>query len=182
MGNAIVLEGRHGTTQSRSASIQATGFKPELGRRGTGAYLWSNSHYAEYLAKSWWRFKLEKKLYENDTNKKCSVILARLQIQEEEFIDLDEKFLKDEIALLCLEKDLNADTKDEEISGLYDMFLSRIEKKLGSEFKVHESAVATPSRKHFFNYPERILGPPRCYIVRDISCIKQLTLTSYSDE
>ncbi|MDD2468573.1 MAG: hypothetical protein PHI97_31740 [Desulfobulbus sp.] len=177
----IVLEGSHGTTKSRADSIQATGFRMEGGRRGTGAYFWCEGAYAEYLAKSWWNFGLTKKIFKDDTDKTCSVISVQLQVQEDEFIDLEDKFLKNEIADLCLKNDLDSSAKDEEISGFYDMFLSQLEKKLGKEFKVHESAVNTAGSTYFPKYPERILGPPHCYIVRDPNCIELLDISNCSE-
>ncbi len=177
MGDLIVLQGSHGTTKSRADSIQTSGFKMGGGRRGTGAYFWCEGPFALYLAECWCKFGLAKNIYNDDKDKNCSVISVQLQVQDDEFIDLEDKFLKNEIANLCLKHNLDASTKDEEISGFYDMFLSQLEEKLGKEFKVHESAVNTAGSTHFPKYPEKVLGPPHCYIVRDSSCIELLKVS-----
>lgn len=172
MADIITLEGTHGTTVSRALSIEANGFKTCEGRLGTGAYFWSGSPYAEYLAKSWWDFDKYRKKYWKDENKKCAIIWAHFIVEEDRFLDLDDKEIKNSLAELCLRKGIGFSVRDRELAATIMRFVSGIEEKLGIKFKIMESTISTAPKEFVTKYPLSVLGSPSCYIVLDTTCIK----------
>lgn len=168
----VEVRGVHGTSVSRAQGIQINGFQKSRGRFGIGVYFWSESPYAEYLAKSWWNFQnTTKNRYSKDKNKGCAVIWGRCQSLENEFLDLDNREIKNRLAELCIEKKLGYTTNSRNLAAIIVLFVSKLEEKLGITFKVIETTVATAPKEFVENYPIGALGAPSCLIVFDEACI-----------
>lgn len=171
MEKTINPQGTHGTTVSRAANIQLNGFEISKGRLGKGAYFWSDSPYADYLAQSWWKFSYKDGRYTADKNKECAIIWATFQIKEDELLDLDDKELKKGLAELCLNKGIGYTAKTHELAAIITCFVVQIEKKLGLKFRILESTIATAPKEFVDKYPIGALGEPTCYVVLDTACI-----------
>lgn len=173
----IEVRGAHGTSVSRANSIQKNGFQKSNGRFGRGVYFWSESPYAEYLAKSWWNFQsTTKDLYKYDSNKGCAVIWGLCQLLENEFLDLDNKEIKKRLAELCIKRNLGYSINTRKLAATIVLFVSMLEKTLGNSFKVIETTVATAPKEFVEKYPISALGAPSCLIVFDEACINITTV------
>jgi hypothetical protein len=171
MGNEIELKGSHGTSISKARVIQKEGFKVSRGRLGIGVYFWRNNAYAEYLAESWWEFEFSKGKFKRDQNQGCSVIWANFKIEDNDFLDLNDKDINDGLAKFCIEKKLSFSNATREMASLITAYISRLENKLNHSFKVIESTVSTAPREFINKYPLAVLGSPSCYIVFNTECI-----------
>lgn len=171
MSTDITLQGTHGTSASRAKSIETHGFKKGKGRLGKGVYFWSFSPYAEYLAKSWWEFFSSQGRYNADGNKKCAIIWAQFRIKEDEFLDLDDKEIKNSLAELCRKEKIGCSIENRELAATIVCFVSKIEEKLGQKFKILESTISTPPKDFVKEYPLSVLGAPSCYVIFDPACI-----------
>lgn len=181
MTEEIELSGTHGTTASKADSIRDTGFKKSKGRLGRGVYFWRENPFAELLAKSWWKFETSRKRYAADSNKCCCVICARFKIKVNEYLDLDDKDIKDGLACLCIEKNLGYLTSDIEMAALITAFVKRLETKLDLEFKVIQSTVSTAPKHFVEEYPIKVIGSPSCYVVFCESCIEITNISTYEN-
>ena len=166
-----IIEGSHGTSKSRSERIMNEGFKLSSGRYGTGAYFWKKSYYYIELAKSWYMQAHHKGVYTEDSNDECAILIVELKCLKRRLLDFEKTDLKDKIAKLAAEKGIEI-TDNERISGLYDMFIKRLERESRCTFQLYCTRVAPPYRKFFPEYPIRIIGAPECIISRDQSCIQ----------
>lgn len=172
MSNDTIRGGAHGTSVTRANKIQKLGFKPSSGVLGTGVYFWKNGPYSRYLAWSWWKYKSSEQRYKFDSDRRCCTIEAVFDINEQEFLDLEDKDIKEAFATLCFEKKLTRSSHRRECAAILNSFIQRLEDKLGIVFKVMESSVTTPPPKFCDGYPLSSLGAPRCYIVFDSACVR----------
>jgi hypothetical protein len=176
MANVILIRGTHGTSVSRVTIIQKEGFKTTQGRLGQGAYFWSDGPFAEYLANSWWKYQQAKGKFAEDTNQDCGLVLVELKIEEQYFLDLNDKEIKDGLAQLCMSKNIRYKTSTREVAATIACFVSELEKELGHKFKVMESTIAPPPRNYTEKYPISTIGAPNCCIVFDTDCINIISV------
>jgi hypothetical protein len=174
MSEEIELAGVHGTSVTRTQSIQKNGFRKSLGRLGEGVYFWSDNPFAEYLAKAWWEFESSRNAYKDDENPNCSTIQASFQIEENDYLNLDERDIKNALAQLCIDQKLGYSANSKEMAATVMAFVERLEKKMDHKFKVMESTVSTAPKRFVDRYPVALLGAPSCCIVFDETCIKIL--------
>lgn len=168
----LELEGVHGTTVSRSLLIKKGGFRlPKSGRFLTGAYFWRKSRHSDALAEGWWRFQLSRKRYHSDQDSRCAILYVLLSVPEERYFDMERFEVKEELDLLAEETGLKGVN---ETAKLYDLFIGKLEQKLGTKFYVIELRVTAPPRDFCDAYPIHRLGPPFCYVARNVGCIKVL--------
>ena len=180
MENSFSLHGSHGTTVEKSKSIQEKGFEKSKGRFGDGIYFWCESPYAEYLAKSWWRFCVFDGRYAGGECNDCAIVWADIEINENEFLDLDQKDIKYNLATLCLKCGIGYEAKNREIASIITTFLSMLEEELDCKFKVIETSTAM-NKKFMEQYPISIIGAPGCYVVFDKRCIMINDITNCND-
>ncbi|MGB5686330.1 MAG: hypothetical protein WBM35_10980, partial [Candidatus Electrothrix sp.] len=152
MSSDIEIDGTHGTSVSRVASIQQEGFKPTNGRLGVGIYFWSKSIYSEYLACSWWRQQYEKGGYRDDKNTACGIINAKFRLEEKYFLDLNDKILKEKLAVICQEQNIKYRTDARQCAAVISLFVKKLEDKFNRQFKLLEMPVAPPDPKYAPNY------------------------------
>lgn len=160
--------GSHGTTESRYMAITHRGFQLTQGRAGKGVYLWRQSRHYTRLAVCWYKQQRKRGVYDQDSNPAGVVIIAVVNLDEDEYLDLEDPATKDAIAELAERRGINAFDANE-IAGLHDLFISRMEQKLGKAFAVISVRVAPPQN---CDYSIRLLGAPVTYIVRDPARIK----------
>lgn len=161
----ITHYGVHGTTASAADGIMTTGFKPSRdGRAGRGVYFWHVNRYSESLAIEWVRA-------ENHGRVKIALVYADLSCEEKEVLDLENQVFLDRFSELAFKKGITKGTKAEKISEFYDYYVSLLEDKLNTNFKLIKKKLAPP-RKEYSSYPIVALGAPLAYIVRDISIIR----------
>jgi len=173
----LTLKGTHGTTRSRIKKINIEGFKLSGGLVGKGIYFWSDGPYAHDLAVAWWEFNCSRNSYKVDEDITCTVILAFFLIEDHEFLDLEQKVIKDELASIAKKRNLNIYDK-RGASSVRALFIDRLEKRLSVKFKVIETSVTLPGKKFSNFYPLMLIGSPHCYIVLDTNCI-QIEKISY---
>ncbi len=171
----ISKKGSHGTSKVRAQIILSDGFISGSGRGGTGIYFWEESdHYIE-LSKAWYCQSCERKYFKDEKNPECAVLIAELLTNDKEFLDLEDDSLKN--AIFRLAKHFNIKDNDlSDLSALYDLFYENLENDLKINYKIISLRVAAPKTKFLKDYSIKILGVPRCLVVRDVNCIKKLYL------
>jgi hypothetical protein len=164
------LKGTHGTTETRAFSIKKNGFKISLGRVGNGVYFWCDGPYAEKLAEAWWEFCSDSGDYNSDPEKDCAILITSLNISENEYLDLEQKEIKSQLATLAVTK-LRRPREHADIHAVRTLFIRQLETKLRVTFKVIETSVSPPPKRYCEFYPIELLGAPHCYLALDNSCI-----------
>lgn len=177
----VVKFGTHGTSSDRAKKIARDGFRPSSGRGGSGIYFWAKSRYSHDLAVSWFKQCRDEGRYEQAPKPTCVVISAKLEAPEEKWLDLENPDLKEALLEQADARGLLQSTKTKEISGLYDLFISRLEDKLTKKFKIILLKVATPKSGYCGFYPMAFAGAPVCFIVRESSCIETLNQVEVPD-
>lgn len=172
----LELKGSHGTTESRAEIIgKEQAFKKESGRRGEGAYFWKRSRHYKKLAVAWHHRSLDNGKYWNDKKKECAVITCEFLIKESEFIDLETDEIRDNIAEIIEKHAISNSFK--KISGVFDMYLKRLEKEEKTFYKIIQARLSSPGKKYCEKfYPHLALGDPTCYIMRTNDCIRKITI------
>lgn len=161
----VTMEGAHGTSVSRANRIRSFGWQVSTGRGGTAAYFWKKHPRFVPLAIEWYQQRKEEGVYRHDRDPACTVILADLDAEEQEILNLigDEEF-KETIDVFAQEKKLPTNTNDE-ISAIIDLFISEMEVDEGVIYKIVVLEVATPRKSA---YPIKLIGAPICCANRTI--------------
>lgn len=175
--NTTVLElyGTHGTHEEAARSIINTGFRHGAGRGGSGVYFWHKNAFSTLLAEGWYNFSSKNNPdYKISEDSPFTCIEVKINVDNRNFLDLEHKVVKDRIAEIVLEKGYTRKIEEEEISAIYDRFVSRLEKELETNFYVRQLRVNPPItlRK---SYPQKIIGNPLCYVVNNNSLISLLS-------
>lgn len=137
----------------------------EPGRRGTGVYFWRESTYSTYLSISWWEFRTRGK------GNQCAVIHVVISVRDEEYFDTDDFSFKEAVIKVGSEKFGFDRLSNKELAGLYDLFISELEKANGVIYKVLEARVPLPPLEYCEKYPIKIIGVPHIYVVRHANCL-----------
>jgi len=171
----ICKTGTHGTSKSRALRIQSSSFRlsGSAGRAGSGVYFWDAELHGRKLAVAWHSLRFKQGEYKYDSEPNCSVIYTTLNFEKNRFLDLEDRKLKTSLGTLIEEK-CGADMgKDKEVGALYDLFIKKLEEKLGSKLQGFGVTVALPGKQEdCLFYPVKALGSPYCYVIREINCIK----------
>lgn len=171
MAERVKKYGDHGTTQANAEAILEQGFRIEAGRAGKGAYFWHRNHASRKLAEDWIRDRLEKNASPNAPSPKNAVIFCKLEAEANEVIDLNDAPLKDHLLRVMLPRvDNQRSFTTRQISGLYDLFVSEIEKRLKCSCKIVEVNLAPP-RSSLKWYRIEVVGAVLCYVARTKDCI-----------
>lgn len=171
--DSIEHRGIHGTTITKSRSIEKQGFQtPKLqGKKGTGIYFWmGHDDFSCKLAVGWYKQCFGEGRYSKDINQNCAVIFAVFNVNSEQFINIStpvfDKILREYKTRLNIHQ-----TKD--IAKLYDKIISKVENETGSRICLYLTQVFAPNRQYInFSSLDRVIGDPYCYIVRDVSIIR----------
>jgi hypothetical protein len=165
----MILYGTHGTTLTRTESIIKENFKTGSGRAGTGIYFWRKNEYSEILAEGWYKYSLNTNSYSSDNKKEFVCISVNINVQEDNFLDLEDVEIRDRLTRITFEKKMSNKASKKEITALYDIFIKDFEKELNLKFYVWLIRVSPPSEA--YKYPYKILGYPYCYVVNNNSLI-----------
>jgi len=166
----LIMRGTHGTTVARVVKVKTEGFKPDKGRRGTGIYFWAESSYSRDLAIGWWSYRISINGYQGDNDTRCAIIYGKMEINDNEFLNLEDYDIKQAIATIVYQK--NKELKKYEIAAIYDAFIKKVEEKSKIFFKILMACVDAPAPRFMRqSYPTDALGNPQCLIVRDPKCI-----------
>jgi hypothetical protein len=148
MKTQVELFGTHGTTKAKTRKISKEGFCPgaRSGKAGTGVYFWAyekSPMVAVDLAHNWWSWASNNGLYRNDTDKRCSIILASLKPNEGEtgFFDCGDTSFQEELYSIA---EVQGVTDYRDVASLYDVVLSGLEHELGKEFEVVKLHLPVP--------------------------------------
>lgn len=161
----LLLEGVHGTSKSREERICAEGFNPHMGVRGEGVYFWRDNCFAEELAISWHKKCFQEGRYNQDSDSSCSVIKVNIDVDEDNFYNIDDPEFKDNILELLKQK---GRTSFKNMSKLYDIILFNLEQKISKKILVVLTSVNVPPSEVF---PRYYFNSADCYVVRDSKCI-----------
>lgn len=179
-----VYKGTHGTCRSCAESIQNNGFNIGKGLRGSGAYFWpynpelaSLADISENLAISWWLFEHQKGSYSSFKDKLCAVIDTRFNLNPEDIFEFE--IYRDQFIEFChkvmgrLEENSdNQPINKECLSGLYDTFISLVEKKNTHPYKAIKVRVQAPKKfSARCKINSDILGQPECMVIKDANVI-----------
>lgn len=165
----MIIECTHGTTKSRADNIIKNKFEPRQGRAGTGVYFWRKNAYSVILANGWYSFYLNKNYYNDDIDKRFVYLNVKIDVNEDNFLDLEDPELKDRLSKIAIEQNLDRNTKEDIIIGLFDHFISNLEKELKIEFYVWQIRVNAPYDCK--EYPLSFLGNPLCYVAKNVDLI-----------
>lgn len=164
----LKIVGLHATSKSRADKIKEAGFNVSMGRAGIGVYFWrGNSDLTRELARAWHLQQCVKGTYKSDSNSELSIFQANLTLNDEDFLDLEDPEIKDEIQALGIERGIDKVSKDTDIAGFVSMFVEEFEKITRSEVKVFQIRVGTPDTRYLNKYSIVAYGAPICYVVRD---------------
>lgn len=175
----MTLHGLHATCVSNYQEICARGFETGKGLRGTGVYFWEDEDkdIALGLAKSWYEYaKKVLRSYNECEHNDMIIIYGEWDIEENELLDIDSRPLRYQIYKMGQDYLINM-TDRNNMCTLYDMFINRLEAKIGTSFKVIGATVSPMPYDYAPQYPTQVLGPPYCYIVRDTGIIKHRVFT-----
>jgi hypothetical protein len=168
----VVLRGSHATTLSRYRSIAAQGFRQSRGRGGSGVYFWSEAKKYLDLSKAWYDWCLATRRYATDEEKGCIIIIALLTAPLKQILNFEEQKLKDAIDTLAEKRRLES-SSIEDLTKLYDLFISSLEQKIGFRYLIVRIRVARPPGLYLKGYSVERLGSPESYIAREPSIITQ---------
>lgn len=182
------MKGTHGTCGSHARDIQNHGFKKaETGLAGSGIYFWAVYDvvlldYAISLAKAWWKHKKDKGYYEKCDDNQCTVISANLKIKNGLFLDLESHEMKSRtIAWInYTHSQVQQSARGKKaLSKIYDLYISMLEEEAKMKADIVYVTVRTPPS---FDYPDidfSIRGLPGCYVVKNKSCIEELSFEKF---
>jgi ribosomal protein S8 len=167
----ITLYGVHGTTASCADKIEQEGFKSSQGYRGEGIYFWRKNVYAEDLVIGWYLTSISQGHHSKDTDKRCAIISASINVDDDEFVSLESPNIKDNIAALFKQSNYK-----DHINAIkfYEEFFELLELELNHPVKVVE--IAFPAPKKCQVYPRQALGMPIAYLVREANCVSILSI------
>lgn len=171
-----LYRGMHGTAYSHALSIQREGFRvSKSGRVGAGVYFWAyieDKSEARALAIGWWRDVERRGDYHRCRDKRCTVLDVEIELQEEEVLDLTRLDLQEAFRRILLhmeENDIDI-TKENEVSKVFDSFVSSLERKQNQTFHMLQACLPQPKRAQY--QIGKFLGNPTCYIVRNPDFIR----------
>tara|TARA_R110001599_G_scaffold26935_1_gene94902 strand:- start:4441 stop:4995 length:555 start_codon:yes stop_codon:yes gene_type:complete len=175
-----MIKGTHGTCTSNADSIMADmSFRAStVGLRGAGAYFWGYhsdeaKDDAKELAVCWWGIETKRGNYSKSQDKRCSVIYVDFTIENKdvEVLDITEPEINETFRTYSkkvLDRVVTKDAND--VSQVYDMFISLLEEKAKRNFKLIHARVQSPGG-YDSGLPKDVAGTPSCYIARDTSCV-----------
>lgn len=163
----IIYTGSHGTSHALCNRIITDGFSLGSGRAGNGVYFWVKSALYIQLARDWFQFRKRGNAYQ-ETKPECALILADIKTDDKEYIDFEDVKIKDQVYNLGMHHQINMDDESA-IENLYNLYILRIEKRLGYKIKMLTVRVAPPGGS---NYPLKAIGAPLCCVARTVDCIK----------
>ncbi len=161
----MILFGTHGTIKGNIENISKSNFYLNKGRGGTGTYFWRKNDYSILLAKGWHDFYVNKNKYDKEIDNDFAYIEVKIDVDEQNFLDLELPELKDKIANITIANKLDRKTNDDDIAALFDCFIKRLEEELNIRFYVWQLRVNAPYNLN--DYPVNILGNPICYVVNN---------------
>jgi hypothetical protein len=167
------LEGIHSTSGTRCTLIKKEGWRTGDGRVGTGVYFWKKGTYWDNLARGWHAQMNSEHRFDGESKPGYCGLKCALQVDENDYLNLDQEMVQEEIAKAW---HLRHGMKREDLEtmcGFYNGFLTDLEAKMKTTFRIIERRVAPP-KPDFCSYPRKVVGDPGCYIVRDPSCISIL--------
>lgn len=170
---AIVLEGIHSTCRSHLIEIlKSRGIRSDPGTVGTGAYFWKKTPFGNDLARCWYEYR--KAGYQKEVDPSYATLEAEITVEEENFLNLDDPELADEMESYYMEKKhiLGAKTSVNRAAMFYDLFIEEIEREAKAEIWVVEKRVSPPNWNG--GYPKDIFPNPRAYIVRNDKAVTRL--------
>lgn len=163
----VRYKGSHGTSLSKCRNIVAAGFKLGAGRAGRGIYFWVESVFYLELAQAWFKQKRAEGEYDEE-NPECTIIIASVEADEKEYIDLEDNRIRDQVIRLGNKMGLDLND-DGVIERLFNLFVVKTEEKLGYGIKMISIRVGAPKG---FKYPLRAAGAPLCCVARIADCVK----------
>src|SRR5208283_215038 len=104
------------------------------GRAGRGIYFWKECEHYIVLARGWYTQALAEGRYQSDTSE-CRIIIADLEANEDEILDLDDRDLKEKIFKLAKKNNLPYNST-KEVARLFDTFVTRLQSETGKIFKI----------------------------------------------
>ena len=158
------FKGSHGTSIGNLKLIKQNGFRTGRGRIGIGIYFWADQHNYDKLARYWWKDCLKRGKYKKyrGKDKDCAVIFVKIEIPEEEVLDLDHKEFKKALAILAEKRKIDDNTR--KFAKLYSILIKRIEEKNGVPINMY--IVRVPPPESYKDYLIRLLGVPISYVVK----------------
>jgi len=152
------------------------------GYRGKGTYFWRRNPYvAEYtndLAISWYLTAKAPGHYSKDTDGRCAIISAKIEVAEDQFVDLTEPEINDQLVAFYYQ---HPEIYKDKIKAteLYDNFIKRVEEKVSSQIAV--IAVTVPTPKPCKLCPKQSVGMPLCYVVKATNCIEIVSIDKLTE-
>ena len=167
----IKLYGVHGTTASCADLLEQEGFRLSQGYRGKGIYFWRKNAYAEDLSIGWYLTSISQGHHSQDTDKRCAIISASINVDDNELLSLEAPNIKDHIADFFKKSNYK-----DHINAIkfYEEFFEFLELELNHPLKVVESAFPAPKKCQ--EYPRQALGMPIAYLVRKANCVSILSI------
>ncbi len=124
------------------------------------------------MAKRWYEFNLKKKNYDYIKKNSFAYFEVKINVNDENFLDLEDVELKDKITEIVLIKNFDRKTSEEKISALYDYFIKKLEDELEANYYVWQLRVNAPYTAN--DYPLNTIGNPISYVVNKNSLITVL--------
>lgn len=163
----LTFSGCHGTTESRAASIAASGFRMSAsGFWGHGVYFFHESKGGIEDAYHWYEFShsCSPSPYCEDEDQRGVVVIAAIKVTKHQHLDLsDENFQ----ARLEVIENARPQLTQQDLNNLRDSLITLYEEELGQQLKVCTASIPLPKRGHFFR-PKKAAC---CIIVREDACI-----------
>lgn len=172
-------KGTHGTCRTRANNILAVGFSASaVGKRGSGAYLWGYTHddlkpKVSELACAWWHFAQKQGSYSKEKDKNCAVVHVTLCLVDDDVLDMENQQIREKFELYNQTvRDKLKGSSEEQLSQVYDMFVTDLEGVLRKNFKMVHVKVQRPLKWRYKLLSDMdISGQPSCYVVKDLTSI-----------
>ena len=161
------LFGTHGTTKSRTSKIINVGFTPgsRSGKACKGVYFWAGTEGGSLsceLARNWWFYANANNWYRGDSDKRCSVISVKINVDDSSFYDCNSPEFQQSLFEIA---DGNlSDSND--LAALYDLLIHNLEQELGVEFEVIEFNALVPNTNYKSSVFLGAVSNVPCYVVR----------------
>ena len=136
---------------------------------------WLNDEFGILISFAWYRFAKKNKdgFYSKDADDRCSLIRCEIECEESRYLDLELIEIRQAIVRLVAAQGIGKEKGNDNdcLTKLYDLFVSKIEEKLNSKFKLLKCSLGVQELGNNKWYPFGAIGNPVGLIVRDKSIL-----------
>lgn len=143
-------------------------------------YFWQKCAYWEKIGRSWHFTSLQNGDFDEDQDKRCSILHVTLSADDKCFVDMEADEIKLCMHRLVYDKRATACMNKREISQLWIALVQFVERSVGTKIAYFRTAIELPGRPAW--YPSRVLGNPIAFVVCDTKIISISGANTYDED